>query len=103
MRIDSLNYVNQRQQSFSGLWGKFVSRQGNKIIEKNAYYLFKNETKPAPAKQGMEAVEEASVIPGKLPFTFKEFILYMHNRLPIVRSKMIENHIMMKNLSTTKV
>ena len=54
-------------------------------------------------KQGIETTGESVVIAEKLPFTAKEYLLYLQNRLPMLRNERIEKHIFMKNLVPARV
>ena len=119
------NLQSVKNVKFKGLWGKpeYINKYDsvyNYDIKKCPYYPFSNETKKdiqrivdkysyysedmadskvvSEPKINLASIEIA--VMSALPFTSKEFNLYLKNRLPIIKHRLIERFMSQKNLTT---
>ena len=116
--------LQNRNMGFKGLWGKpeYINNYDsvyNYDIKKCPYYPFSNETEQdikrivdkysyyhedmadpkvvSEPKINLAAIEIA--VMSALPFTAKEFSLYLQNRLPIIKHRLVERFMSEKNLT----
>ncbi len=101
MKILTINSANNGSSpaSFNGMWSKVIDKKNSGL--KYLYYPFKNEAKENlnAVTSGKNFIKSAISIMAELPFTAKEYALYLKNRLPITRDRRINNTVVNKNLS----